>query len=279
MKSLFTSRYVLVTIASVISIFVLIGGYYAWIAPQKQQLEQLDSQIKSNKKLLATLQQKQQDNQVTSAENTKRIQSQLPVKSLEDQFLLALQNAELRSDSYIQSIGITDGKQQLADEQKPKQEAKANNAQGNGQPNQGNQNQVSQPSPTSAPLTTNQPTSGSNTGGNVQSNAILASLKSMTFNLEMKSPDYDHLSLFLRELENLPRITSIDSLTFTGVKETSDGQLSKEMNYNLTVSIYYAPQLTDLIKDIPVVEYPQPKNKENPIYPGGEKNDEEKSKP
>jgi type IV pilus assembly protein PilO len=259
MKSLFTSKLVIITTAALVTILALVFAYYGWLLPKKQQNEQLEAQVKSAKQMLVTLQQKQTETKNIVNESTKRIQLQLPVKALDDQFLLDLQKAELKSSSTIQSINITDGKPQQTVEQRLKDESTfkygPNGGAGSGQ---------------ASPNANAQATSNTSTSADKKQNGSPDSLKAMTYNLKVNSPNYESFTSFLGGLESLDRITSIDTLTFTGDPETATGKGTDQMNYSLAVSTYYVPQLTDLIKDVPVVEYPKPQKKDNPLYPGGQ---------
>ena len=71
------------------------------------------------------------------------------------------------------------------------------------------------------------------------------------------------LEAFIKELEELPRITKVDSLTFSGVAE---GDTSNVLTYSVVASTYYYPDLTDLKNQLPDYEAPAPSKKTNPLY-------------
>ena len=82
----------------------------------------------------------------------------------------------------------------------------------------------------------------------------------------MKSPSYNELVVFLESILSMQRISNVDSLTFSGNEEiTSIEQEVGELDYQLVVSTFYYPSLTDLQDDIPVMETPKPSGKDDPF--------------
>ncbi|BDG31195.1 type 4a pilus biogenesis protein PilO [Parageobacillus thermoglucosidasius] len=99
-------------------------------------------------------------------------------------------------------------------------------------------------------------------------------LKKVTVQLTVQSPSYYQLERFLQTLENLNRIVSVESLSFTGNPElTSVATEVNPLTYSVTVSAFYYPKLEKLQNMLPQIDVPPPSKKRNPlteIVPGGQ---------
>ncbi|BDG46301.1 MULTISPECIES: type 4a pilus biogenesis protein PilO [Parageobacillus] len=91
-------------------------------------------------------------------------------------------------------------------------------------------------------------------------------LKKVTAQLTVQSPSYYQLERFLQTLENLNRIVSIESLSFTGNPElTSVDTEVNPLTYSVTVSAFYYPKLAKLQNMLPQIDVPPPSKKRNPL--------------
>lgn len=91
-------------------------------------------------------------------------------------------------------------------------------------------------------------------------------LKKVTVQLTVQSPSYYQLERFLQTLENLNRIVSIESLSFTGNSElTSVDTEVNPLTYSVTVSAFYYPKLAKLQNMLPQIDVPPPSKKRNPL--------------
>lgn len=99
-------------------------------------------------------------------------------------------------------------------------------------------------------------------------------LKKVTVQLTVQSPSYYQLERFLQTLENLNRIVSVETLSFTGNPElTSVATEVNPLTYSVTVSAFYYPKLEKLQNMLPQIDVPPPSKKRNPlteIVPGGQ---------
>ena len=94
-------------------------------------------------------------------------------------------------------------------------------------------------------------------------------LKKLTVNLSVESPSYENMEKFLQTIENLKRITQIDSLSFTGEQEiTSFEEGLGEINYSVTLSTFYQSKLKELRDEVPPFDKVKPSEKENPLFQG-----------
>lgn len=91
-------------------------------------------------------------------------------------------------------------------------------------------------------------------------------LKKVTVQLTVQSPSYYQLERFLQTLENLNRIVSVESLSFTGNPElTSVATEVNPLTYSVTVSAFYYPKLEKLQNMLPQIDVPPPSKKRNPL--------------
>ena len=89
--------------------------------------------------------------------------------------------------------------------------------------------------------------------------------------MSVKSPSYKELVAFLESISSMQRISNVDSLSFSGNEEiTSIEQKIGELNYQLVVSVFYYPDLSDLQNDTPVMDTPKPSGKDDPFSVDGD---------
>lgn len=225
---------------------VMMAGYQWMIKPLKNQIEQVKQEISTEEKLLSIVQSKEQKiDQVVRS--TVQLQNRVPVASLVDQWLLDFDEAATVTDSLIQSYKFNEEDETvettLEERTKPKTVEIQNPLE-----------QVKE--------------KGTESKQPEDTGPLPQGIKRVTVNLSVTSPNYVQMEQFLSRLEKQDRIVSIDSLSFTGKPEVLEAQGSdakKEVTYNVQVSTFYAPELLELIKELPYVEYPEPGNRTNPL--------------
>ncbi|OIJ18374.1 hypothetical protein BKP45_12420 [Anaerobacillus alkalidiazotrophicus] len=85
---------------------------------------------------------------------------------------------------------------------------------------------------------------------------------SVTVNAKM----YEDLFQFLVEIDRLPRIVSIDNISFIGAQETEIIHDPQEyLEFFVTVSTFYYPDLYELSDEVPKVIHPNPSEKQSPL--------------
>ncbi|KOR87707.1 hypothetical protein [Paenibacillus solani] len=92
------------------------------------------------------------------------------------------------------------------------------------------------------------------TDGNV---ATDPKISSVTLGMTLQSPTYEDTLKFINGIESLDRIVKVDSLQLTDAKD----------EYNLSLTVYYAPQFKglDLKELLPKPIFPGPSGKKNPF--------------
>ena len=71
---------------------------------------------------------------------------------------------------------------------------------------------------------------------------------------------------FISVLEQSERIIVVEAIDFTANDEIiSDDQMDQLLTFQVKISAFYMPTLTDLIDQLPKLETPKPANKQNPF--------------
>ncbi len=92
-------------------------------------------------------------------------------------------------------------------------------------------------------------------------------LKQISAFLSVRANSYEDLFQFLAEIDRLPRIIAIDSISFIGTDEkVMIDDETDILEFLVTVSTYYYPHLPQLKDELPKVIHPAPGERENPLY-------------
>ncbi|PUF89962.1 MULTISPECIES: pilus assembly protein PilO [unclassified Geobacillus] len=204
----------------------IIGLYFYMLYPRYQQIEELNNTVASEKKILAATRAEIAKQKSSLPESVVELQKKIPVKPLTEQLLLDLEKAEVVSDSTISSMTFNEEENATGEQQKTDASSKTEQS----------------------------------------SSRLPDGLKKVTVQLTVQSPSYYQLERFLQTLENLNRIVSIESLSFTGNPElTSVDTEVNPLTYSVTVSAFYYPKLAKLQNMLPQIDVPPPSKKRNPL--------------
>ncbi|MCL6585638.1 MAG: pilus assembly protein PilO [Anoxybacillus sp.] len=215
--------------------------YFYMLKPLHLRVAELKTTVANEQKLVTTLQAQTTKQQTDIIDSAVELQKRVPVKPLVEQLLLDLEKAEVVSDSFISNMSFNEEAGMNAPQQ-----AAAQTTEQNGKAQQ------------SASTSTMQQNQASIT--------LPAGLKKVTVQLTVQSPSYYQLERFLQTLEELPRIVSVESLSFTGNPElTSVESTVHPLTYSLTVSAFYHPGLASLQNQVPPLDVPPPSDKQNPL--------------
>ncbi|RDI44153.1 LysM peptidoglycan-binding domain-containing protein [Falsibacillus pallidus] len=252
MNSKWNNRTVFLTggIIVVILLFIL----SAWmLIPKQKDIELLNKQLMEEKRLTADGKSSvvNKGNEELAVKTTE-LQKKIPVKPLIENFILNLEQAQITSGSKLLSVSIQD-------DGNPASTTAAEGTDTN----------------SAADLSKNlekalQTENSQETAIPEKSVQLPQGINRVTINLQMEAPGFNELMDFLDSLEGMERIVSIDSVNFAGNREprtTLDQGLP--LTYNVILSIFYYPELEDLVKDLPVIDAPQPSHKVNPLVPTG----------
>jgi type IV pilus assembly protein PilO len=227
MTARFSKRQLFVFVLLLIALGAAFSSlYFYMLYPRYQQIEELTNTVASEKKILAATKAEIAKQKSSLPESVVELQKKIPVKPLTEQLLLDLEKAEVVSDSTISSMTFNE-----------------------------EENATGEPQETDASSKTEQ-----------SSSRLPDGLKKVTVQLTVQSPSYYQLERFLQTLENLNRIVSIESLSFTGNPElTSVDTEVNPLTYSVTVSAFYYPKLAKLQNMLPQIDVPPPSKKRNPL--------------
>ncbi len=243
-----SSRKTLGLILFLIELSFLAAVFYAYVKmyqPLVEDTKKIQSSIADVTAEISTLDVSKQVDTEELVTNTANLQKKLPVAELTDQFVIMLEKVELASGSRIMSIAFNqeDNEEDTANTEEDIQSL-TENAQ---QFKEDVQNL----------------TEDNGTETEQKAVSMPAGIKKLSVTLSVESPSYAELERFIKELEELPRITKVESLSFSGIAE---GDTSNVLTYSVVASTYYYPELTDLQNQLPDYEAPAPSKKTNPLY-------------
>lgn len=258
----FNNKRTIIAIVCVVLIVALIAGeYFLFLKPLKNEVKTVKTQLETEEKLYEAMAQRVAYSTNEVVEQTSTLQKKLPVQPFLEQFLLDLEKAEVISNSLITNMSFSDGdlsideatQQNLTVEEQINAGADVNYEANGKEVFSGNEAGQSENQ------TENQPATPS----------IPEGMKRITVNLSVKSDNYFDMLAFLKVLENLERITKIDSLSLSGGEEIKSVEDNVEgLTYSLVLSTFYYPKLEELKDQLPSFETPPPSNKENPLATG-----------
>lgn len=240
-----------------IGLLVLFFLYMYWFRflPLQEQIDSLQIDLKNEEKQIAKLEQHEETNHDVLANQTVKLQTQLPVAPLLDQFILDLEKAETSSGSLITSYTfleentenedlVTEYENMLKANGSSEDDGSSTQAETEDRKDESNENKTNL--------------------------SIPEGIEKLTVNMIVEAPSYFELEAFIKAIEELPRITKIDQLTFYGNNEVRTVETTiNKLAYNITVSTYYYPKLEELKNQLPKYEKPPSANKINPLYPTG----------
>ncbi len=220
------------------------------LQPAKAELTSKQKTLQSEQRLGQIVAQKNAASNQTENVDTHDLQLKLPVKPLQAQFILDLQKVETMSNSEIKSMNFTN------DQQAALQGGQTNPFAG-----------MNQQQNTSTGTTTNGASSQGTAPGKQQVLATAPTgLEKLTVRLMVESPSYQDFEKFIENLEDLKRLTIVESIQYNGPNEaTTINQNSNPFAYSLIVSAFYMINLTDLEKDLPKIDTPESAGKNDPL--------------
>lgn len=262
MSRVFSKKQVYLLLAAILTAAFLFTGLYFWLLfPLKAESALKQNELKSERKLLELLDTKIFQTNNDTFETTVELQKKLPVKPLTEQLILDLEKAETVSNSFIIKMDFSE--------------------EGNGAEQSDNQAAAAGAMPDSQSIAAQGPENPDNkigTAGNVpdqnqpaanqaqENEQLPAGIKKIKVNLTVQSPSYFEMEDFITSLESMPRIIKVDSILFSGTQEiTSVEQTTGPLTYQLSVSAFYAPGLTNLQNQLPPMEAPEPSKKRYPF--------------
>lgn len=232
--------YIFTTILVLLMLFV--GIYFLVLYPKLEKVSQKETELHSQEQLLSALQSKVSSTHTHTFESTVSLQKKLPVKPLTQQLLLLIEKAEVVSNSFVANISFADGEMTIDPPAKENVDESAEE------------------------LATDQSEEETEIETEIETAFLPSGVKKITAQLRVESPSYFELEKFIRTLEEAERIIVIEEINFTASEEIiEEEQAEKLLKYEVSLSAFYMPSLTDLLDTLPKIQSPKPANKKNPL--------------
>ncbi|MCQ6273521.1 LysM peptidoglycan-binding domain-containing protein [Bacillus sp. V3B] len=211
---------------------LIVGIYFFVLYPKMGLIDQKEKELKTQQQLLSVLESKRVEPTKNKFASTS-IQELVPVKPLTEQLLLDIEKAEVVSGSFVSRMSFADSEVNIVEETNVEDGQAASD-------NSGEQ----EPTTISLP----------------------EGVKKITVSMNIESPSYFELEDFIGTLERSKRITVVESIDFTGSDEVIEADQEDEpLSFQVTLSAFYMPTLTDLIDQLPKMENPGPAKRKNPF--------------
>lgn len=229
-------------ILSVLLAIALFAALYIFILyPKQQEIPLKERELASQQQLLTALQGKITDTNSSTFQSTVELQKMVPVKPLSQQLLLDIEKAEVVSGSFVVNMVFADSEVTITDMPGNEQTRLDERIEEDLNPD---------------------------SEGNEPEEAIIlpTGVKKISVTLAVESPSYFEFEKFISILENSERITVIENIDFTAGEEIIDyEQTDRPLSYQVRLSAFYMPTLSDLIDSLPKMESPEPANKKSPF--------------
>lgn len=226
---------------------LLFAIYYYLVLPKQSEQDVLRRSIETLTSEISTIQasiDQIEEKESQHTPNVYTLEKKVPRSQNIDELLLNIEEIQYVSNSYVTSISFSGGGMSVAD-------AGIGIGIHTEEAIDPNQNATTDPNATTPnPNTTNnqntdiQGTEGQTAGEVVDSTFTIdlpTELKMLSFNLELTSPDYNHLLQFINELESLERIMHIDSISYSlpGEQAVIDEDISSTVQASIQVTTFY----------------------------------------
>lgn len=261
MKGAIDKKQFLIFFAIILIVSLLFTGLYFWqISPLNTQITMKETELSNQEKQMEALNAELSSTGSTSFATTVELQKQLPVKEAVDQLVLNLEKAEVISGSAITTMAFVDGEVTLSEEESAAALAAANaKAAEASDATAGGTNEQ-------AATTEEEPANEEGDPAAEVVDLLPQGVKKVSVAMTVQSPAFFEMEAFLESLHSMKRILKVDNLTFNGSEEIhSIEQSSDKLEYQLTISVFYAPNLSDLQDQMPTIEVPKPSNKRDPF--------------
>ena len=261
----------LLFLAIVLVAAFIFGGYYLYLKPLNDKLERKQTELE-----MATQQLTIIDNQFRSIDDetslsTMNLQRQVPVDRMLEQVMLTFEKAEILSDVTIKEIRMNSNAtgetiEQPQEQVQNKHETEQQNAGEQGtdeeQQNEGEQ--------TDGEEVENKPTTILDDSNEPSKPIILPQgMMKIEITISGDADTFFEFENFVKDLQVSQRIIKVDQVSLQGkdeIKDIKDIDNQEDLHFELTVSTFYFPKLTDLKNEIPPLDSPNGADKKNPLY-------------
>lgn len=204
MNSLNKSKSSPVLLLAALVLALLFAIYYYVVLPKQDEAKSVEASVNNLKTEIVTLEESialLKEQQSEKGANEFALRKKVPETRAIDELLLNIEEIEFVTGTRIQKIGFNNYDTPVSDSglqdpnSVPEEEAQ------DGQASQTDSEETT-PEEEAAPVTT------------IAAESLPASLKLVTFNMDVASPNYKKLQQFIREIEKIERIMHIDMIEY-----------------------------------------------------------------
>ncbi|QSS99110.1 hypothetical protein IMZ31_13600 [Pontibacillus sp. ALD_SL1] len=231
------------TIVVVLLVIVFLAFYWIvhslYVDPALQEVDRVKSSLNNEERILNSLADQKTEQQDLTLKTSRELQLKLPVLPVQDQVILAIERAENVSGTYIESV-VLDGDEMI--------ETGENEGGDTVEPTSETEEEVAEEAEEASA---------------VDSPPVMPSVNALTYQVNVQANSFKDLTLFLEELEQIPRLVSFDEIEFQPNESTTDE--GEQVSFLVTFSAFYEPDLSGLQDELPQYHYPEPSQKETPF--------------
>lgn len=235
------------TIVVVLLLIVFLAFYWVvhslYVDPAVQEVDQVKSSLKNEERILNSLAEQETQQQDLTLKTSRELQLKLPVLPVQDQVILAIERAENVSGTFIESV-VLNGDETIEAEEDENVDAAEDENVGAAEPASETEEEAAEKDA-------------------VESPPVMPSVNALTYQVSVLSKSFEDLTLFLEELERIPRLVSFDEIEFQPNASTTDE--GEQVSFLVTFSAFYEPDLSGLKDELPQYHYPDPSQKEIPF--------------
>ncbi|WP_147532505.1 hypothetical protein [Bacillus marasmi] len=259
---------VLTVLLTILAIFSL---YYFYLEPKYNLIDTQTASLKTEKELLATLQEQSQQKSNITAESLAVLQRKVPVKPQQEQLILDLEQAEVVSGTKIINMSFSEGDVAPPPAETP-EDTNKENENGDDEAKDENADAADEDKDNEAKEENDENADDNKEKENTYKPTPLpGGIKRLMVTLSVESSNYEELKKFIESVEGLQRTIVVETISFSGVAEVTElpeanaKQDDEKIAYSLTLSAFFMPGLTDLQDKLPELVAPPPANKTNPF--------------
>ncbi|WP_195572212.1 hypothetical protein [Paenibacillus sp. 1001270B_150601_E10] len=247
-------RMVILIAASIVIVLGLSLYYMYGIQPIKKSITAKKEELKTNQKILETLQVQTHTNQ-QSEEDLVELQKKIPVEAFTDLLIMELRIREQDTSSVITNYSFATTPTTTTELYQVIGDPEAEAAQGGSAPASSapaaNTEQEQAAGESQA-----EPSAGGD-GSQPSQAAALPALEviKLGVNLEVEAPSYVKFNSFLKSIEAMERIIKVDSISFDDTKN----------KYSLSFTTFFVPAFQGIEEQLPPGIFPAPSGKKVPI--------------
>jgi hypothetical protein len=206
---------------------LLFAFYYYIILPKKEGVESLESSIESTRSEISSLEQ--QIEEINASKNLDQatifeMRKKVPQTRNLDDLVLNIEETQYVSGTKILSIDFNNYDTLVADSGFDRPDASAEEDESDGE-NEGTSQGENEEESDEAPVSP------------IDNESLPPELKLITFEIDVQSPDFQHLVNFIKEIEKIERIMHIDIIDFSLPGEENEFAENPEDSIEATIQV------------------------------------------